>query len=132
MTGECRLCQMRQDKLARGEWNVGFKTCPWCGTSWYTLPAHGAAADLDVVVRAGQSPETIERIQAAGLEPGQFANFASRPLDEQHLILGLMERPVAPETYVSLDAHPNGREIAQYVMTLPPYRLARESDIDDE
>lgn len=64
------------------------------------------------------------------MPPGAFATFMSLEKPTRRLVLRLLEGNVPDDVFDELDAHPAGRSIAQFVLTLPAYVNVPDEDPD--
>jgi hypothetical protein len=85
--------------------------------------------DLDVIARLGWSGEAVDRLAEGGFQPGDLGTFFSLDRETRALVLRLLNAPT-DEDQTDLAAHPAGRSIAQWLLTLPAYR--EPYWIDDE
>lgn len=86
--------------------------------------------DLDAVAALGWGPEAFDKLAASGMAPGAFAEFRSLDDETRSLVVRLLGSPTEAD-FAELQAHPAGRAVAVWLLTLPAYVNAPEGEDDD-
>ncbi len=83
--------------------------------------------DLDAAAALGWGPEALDKLTASGVTPGAFAEFRGLDEDARALVLRMLDSPSEAD-HAALAAHPAGRALAQWLLTLPAYVNASYDD----
>lgn len=81
------------------------------------------ADDLDAIAALGWGPERLDELASTGLEPGALATFHSLEPETRSLVLRILGAfgPPTERDHAELAAHPAGRSLARWMLSLPPY-----------
>jgi hypothetical protein len=86
--------------------------------------------DLEALSRFGWGPDRLDDMARMGMEPGALATFLTLEPDTRALILRLLDSPTESD-FAELDAHPAGRGLAEWLVTLPAYANSSYEDEED-
>ena len=85
------------------------------------------ADDVNALADLGWGPDAVDTLASAGFEAGAFAQFLALDRGTRALVRCLLDSPSEAD-WRELDQHPQGTEIAGYLLTLPAYVNARDTD----
>ncbi len=86
--------------------------------------------DIDVLARLGSGVGHLDQLASGNLNPGQLAEFMA--LDRPTRILVLKLLGGEPGAQDELDAHPDAKTLAQWLLTLPAYAPCEDDPDDDD
>ncbi len=85
------------------------------------------ADDINALAQLGMGPDALGKLASSGMPVGAFAQFRDLEPQTRALVIRLIEGDGAAVD--ELQSLPEGRALAQYVLTLPAYqRQGYEAD----
>ncbi len=77
------------------------------------------ADDMNALARLGMDPDALDKLASSGMPVGAFAQFRDLEPQTRALVMRLLEGD--DDAVDELQSLPEGRALAQYVLTLPAF-----------